>query len=76
MEKLAIEGGNGGAQARVLYSAVAPSTVNFIADDWMLEPFKVNSDLVRAPGLDLDIEQRQAVVAPPHVVERERVPPA
>src|SRR5437764_1339310 len=76
VKELPPQRGDGGAQLRVWDRLIASAAVHLIADNWMLEPRKVDSDLMRATRLDLNVEQREPFVAAAHAIERERGSPA
>src|SRR5205085_4114724 len=74
VEELSPQRGDGSAQFRVRDRLIAPAAINLVAHDRMLEPSEMHSDLMRAPGLDLNIKQREPLEASPHAIERERGP--
>src|SRR5215207_4537193 len=76
VEELAAEGGDARAQRRVGERLVAAAAVGLVADDRVLEPGEVDAYLVRAAGLDLHVEEREAREALPHAPEREGRAPA
>ena len=56
VQELPAERGDGGAQFRIGNRLITPAAVNLVADDRMLEPREMHSDLMRAPRLDLHVE--------------------
>src|SRR5688572_32010634 len=72
VQKVTPEIANASAQLHVLNGVVASAAVGFIADDGMFEPREMNANLVRASGLELDVEERETVETLPHAIKRER----
>src|SRR5215213_5484063 len=66
VEELAAEGTDAGAQGGVGESLVAAAAVGLVADDRVLDPREVDAYLVRAAGLDLHVEEREAREVLPH----------
>src|SRR5215203_5364086 len=71
VEELAAEGVDARAQGRVGNRPVAAAVVGLVADDGVIDPREVDAYLVRAAGLDLHVQQREAREAPPHAPERD-----
>src|SRR5205085_2732680 len=69
VEELPPRRGDGSAQFRVRDRLIAPAAINLVAHDRMLEPSEMHSDLMRAPGLDLNIEQRESIIPPTHAID-------
>ena len=57
-------------QLCVLNGVVAAAAVGFIAYNRMLEPCKVNTNLVRAARFKLDVEQRESIKPPVDAKQR------
>ena len=49
---------------------VAAFVVGFVADDGVIDRCEVDADLVRAAGLDLDVEQREFFEPLSHLPQR------
>src|SRR5215216_5765158 len=76
VQELAAQSTDARAQGGVWERLVAAAAVGLVADDRVLDPGEVDAYLVRAAGLDLHVQQREAREALPHAPERERRPPA
>src|SRR5436190_20856516 len=59
------------ANVEIGYVLVAAFVVSWIADDRMIDIGKVEADLMRAAGFDLDIEDRKFCVSFLHFPKRE-----
>ena len=68
VQKLSIECANAGAQTRILDRVIASTAIRFIADDWMLQPREMHTNLVRPTRLQLNIQQREAIERTPHAI--------
>jgi len=42
----------------------------------MLHPREMHTDLMRPPGFQLHIQQRESIERTPHTIQRQRIPPA
>src|SRR5215216_4890358 len=71
VQELAAQSTDARAQGGVWERLVAAAAVGLVADDRVLDPGEVDAYLVRAAGLDLHVEQREAREALPHAPERE-----
>src|SRR5690349_4408732 len=60
------------ASLRVLDRVVATGAVSLITDNRMLQPCEMNANLMRAAGLQLNVEQREAIKPLPDAIQRKR----
>ena len=63
VQKLSIQLRNRAADLWIRNSLIASATIDFIADDRMLEPGEVHANLMRASGLQLNVKQRKPIEA-------------
>ena len=74
MQKLSIQLRNRAADLWIRNSLIASATIDFIADDRMLEPGEVHANLMRASGLQLNVKQRKPIEAFSISVQRQGDP--
>ena len=72
VKKLPPERVDCGARVRIRHSLITTLAVRFVAHDRVFQPCQVNSDLVRAPRLDLYVEQGESLITLPDAVKRKR----
>ena len=73
VEEEAVEFFDGAFDLGVGDGIVAAFVVGGVADDWVIDRREVDADLVRAAGLDIDIEEREFLEPLTHLPQAERV---
>ena len=61
VQEVAFEVADARAQLWILDRVVAPSSVSLVTNHGMLQPRKMNTNLMCPAGLELHIEQREAI---------------
>ena len=73
MKKMAVEVSYARAQACILDCIIASAAIGFVADDRMLQPRKVNANLVSPARFQFHIQQREPLEGTPHSIKRQSV---
>src|SRR5437764_11018707 len=63
VQELATERGDSRTRARVCHRLISAAAVSLVADDGVLHPREVYANLMSAPSLYLNVEQREAMEA-------------
>src|SRR5437868_4756996 len=72
VQRLSIQLRNRATNLGIRNGFVASAAIDFIADDRMLEPGKVHTNLMRASGFQLNVKQREPVEPFSSSVQRQR----
>jgi len=73
VQELAVEAADAGAEACVLNRIVTAAAVSLVTYDRMLQPRKMDSDLMRSSGLELNIEECETIESTSHTEQRQRI---